>query len=151
MLVLGLCLLPLAIGFLCWLLFALAAYALPFYVAVSVGLAAAHLGLGFVPCVGGGLAAGIATLVIGQLAFATLPWPLRGGVAVAFALPAAIAGYHSAVGLAQITGFDAFSANILGCVGAVLVGSSALARLASSPAVSRDAERSVGRTVWVVL
>ena len=42
MLILGLILSVFAIGFFCWLLFTLAVYALPFFVAVTVGLAAYH-------------------------------------------------------------------------------------------------------------
>ncbi len=52
------------IGFLCWLLFTLAVYALPLFVGVTAGLWAHGSGAGIV----GGIAAG-ATAIIGQLIF----------------------------------------------------------------------------------
>ena len=63
------------IGFLCWLLFTLAVYALPFFAGVTAGLAAYHSGAGALGGIVVGFLAGAATLLLGQLAFATVRWP----------------------------------------------------------------------------
>ena len=49
---------PLGIGLFCWLIFALAVYALPFFVAVSIGMLAFHSGAGVVGALLVGIAAG---------------------------------------------------------------------------------------------
>ena len=58
MLALGLVLNTVGIGLFCWLIFALAVYALPFFVAVSVGMLAFHSGAGVVGALLVGIAAG---------------------------------------------------------------------------------------------
>ena len=50
MLALGLLLNVAGIGLFCWLIFTLAVYALPFFVAVSVGMMALHSGAGRTAC-----------------------------------------------------------------------------------------------------
>ena len=50
-----------------------------------------------------GAGAGIATLIAGQVAFAaTQSILIRAGLALLFVVPAAIAGYHATLGLADI-------------------------------------------------
>jgi hypothetical protein len=50
-----------------------------------------------------GIVVGALTLGLGQIAFALVkPIPLRAAIAAAFAVPAAIAGYHAVLGLSQI-------------------------------------------------
>src|ERR1700692_3875734 len=94
MLILGLILSVFAIGFFCWLLFTLAVYALPFFVAVTVGLAAYHHDAGLLGAFLTAILAGAATLAIGQLAFALVPsTAIRAVIALVFAAPAAVAGY----------------------------------------------------------
>lgn len=103
MLVLGIILGAFGIGFLCWLLFSLAVYALPFFAGMTTGLAAYHSGAGIVGALFVGFTAGAVTLVAGQAAFAVVKSPvLRGAIALVFATPAAIAGYHSTLGLTHI-------------------------------------------------
>ena len=58
------------IGFLCWLLFSLAVYALPFFAASAAGLWAYHSDAGAIGAIVVGILAGAATLVAGQFAFA---------------------------------------------------------------------------------
>ena len=55
------------IGFFCWLMFTLAVYALPFFAASRLGLAAYHSGAGVVGAAVVGFAAGAVTLVVGQI------------------------------------------------------------------------------------
>ena len=70
MLALGLVLNTVGIGLFCWLIFTLAVYALPFFVAINVGMLAFHSGAGVLGALLVGIAAGGMTLVIGQIAFA---------------------------------------------------------------------------------
>ena len=58
MIVIGLIVSAFGIGFLCWLLFTLAVYALPFFAGITVGLAAYHSGAGVVGALVVGFAAG---------------------------------------------------------------------------------------------
>jgi hypothetical protein len=53
----------------CWLLFTLATYALPFFAGLTAGLAAFHGGDGVLGALAVGAVAGIATLIVGQIAF----------------------------------------------------------------------------------
>lgn len=144
MIIIGVVLSFAGLGFFCWLLFTLAVYALPFFVGLTAGLAAFHGGSGVIGAlIVGGLAGG-ATLAIGQLAFATVRTPLiRAAIALLYAVPATIAGYHATLGLAHVglpsegwrQGFAVF--------GALLIGATAFMRMTvfSPP----SAERSVAK------
>lgn len=130
MIILGILLTFVMLGFLCWVLFQFAVFALPFFAAVTAGLAVLHGGGGFFGAIGLGLSAGILTLVIGQLVFTLVPSLLvRGAVAIIFMLPAGIAGYHAAHGLMTIGTSSEPWRIAVGIVGAVVVGISALTRL----------------------
>ena len=95
MLALGLVLNTVGLGLFCWLIFALAVYAVPFFVAVSIGMLTLNSGAGVIGALLVGIVAGGSTLVIGQTAFAmTRSTILRAGIGAIFAIPAAIAGYH---------------------------------------------------------
>ena len=88
MLALGLVLNTLGIGLFCWLIFALAVYALPFFVALSIGMTAFQSGAGVVGALLVGTAGGALTLVLGQIAFAvTRSLTLRAAIATVFAVP----------------------------------------------------------------
>jgi hypothetical protein len=96
MLVIGLILSIFGIGLFCWLIFTLAVYALPFFVGLTAGMAAFHGGAGAIGALLVGIVVGALTLGVGQIAFAVVrPLPLRAAIAAAFAIPAAIAGYHA--------------------------------------------------------
>ena len=92
MLIIGTILAFVALAYLCWLLFALAVYALPFFAGLSAGLAAYHSGSGPIGAIIVGAVTGAVTLLLGQVAFATARSPLiRTAVALFFAAPAALA------------------------------------------------------------
>ena len=130
MLVIGIILSVFGIGFFCWLLFMLAVYALPFFVGMTAGLAAFHSGAGVIGALLVGVLAGGATLAIGQIAFATARSPLiRSIIALVYAVPAAVAGYHATLGLAQIGVPSEAWRELFAIVGAVLVGGTAWARM----------------------
>jgi hypothetical protein len=91
------------IGFLCWLLFTLAIYATPFFVGVTAAFAAFNHGAGVIGALVVGLIASVVTLVASQAAFAVVKSPaVRGAIALLIAAPAAVAGFHATLGLAQI-------------------------------------------------
>ena len=82
MIVIGLFVSASGVGFLCWLIFTLAVYALPFFAGIMVGLAVYHSGAGVVGAPVVGFAAGAVTLVVGRFAFVVLKLPaLRGAIA----------------------------------------------------------------------
>jgi hypothetical protein len=128
--VIGLVLSAAGVGFFCWLLLTLAVYALPFFADLTAGLAAFHSGSGVIGALAVGALAGGATLAIGQIAFATVRTPLiRATIALLFAVPAAIAGYHATFGLAHIGIPSEAWREAFAIVGAVLVGGTAWARM----------------------
>jgi hypothetical protein len=87
MLVLGLLLNFAGIGLFCWLNFMLAAYALPFFVGLTVFMMAFHGGAGILGAPFVGIAAGGMTLAIGQTAFAmTHSVIIRAVIAALFAV-----------------------------------------------------------------
>ena len=103
MLIIGIILAFVGLAYLCWLLFALAVYALPFFAGLSAGLAAYHSGSGPIGAIIVGVVAGAVTVLLGQVAFAIVRSPLiRATVALLFAVPAALAGYHAVLGLAHL-------------------------------------------------
>ena len=103
MIIIGIVLALVGLVYLCWLLFALAAYALPLFAGVTAGLATHHSGSGPIGAVIVGVIASTITLIAGQIALTILRSPfIRAGIALLFAMPAAIAGYHAALGLAYI-------------------------------------------------
>ena len=131
MIIVGLGLSILGLGFFCWLIFTLAVYALPFFVSLTAGLAAFHSGSGVIGALVVGVLAGGATLAIGQIIFATVRMPLiRAAIALLYAVPAVIAGYHATLGLAGIGVPSAGWRQAFAIVGAILVGATAVARMA---------------------
>ena len=130
MLVIGLILSVFGIGLFCWLIFTLAVYALPFFIGLTAGMAAFHSGAGVIGALLIGIVAGALTLGIGQVAFAVVrPLALRAVIAAAFAVPAAIAGYHAVLGLSQIGVPSLIWREVFAWIGAILVGGTAWARM----------------------
>jgi hypothetical protein len=131
MIIIGIILGFVGLAYLCWLLFTLAVYALPLFAAVAAGLATYHSGSGPIGAIIVGAIAGSITLVAGQIAFATLRSPLtRAAIAFLFALPAAVAGYHAALGLAHIGVPAEDWRQAIAVAGAIIVAATAWARMA---------------------
>ena len=129
MLVIGLILSMFGIGLFCWLIFTLAVYALPFFIGLTAGIAAFHSGAGALGGCVSGIAAGALTFFLSQVAFATVRHSiLRVLIAAAFAIPAAIAGYHAVLGLSQIGIPSLIWREVFAWIGALLIGSTAWAR-----------------------
>jgi hypothetical protein len=118
------------LGFLCWLLFTLAIYALPCFAAMWIGLAAYHSGAGFIGAFVLALIAGLVIFALGQFAFATVRSPLlRFMVASVYAGPACIAGYQATLGLARIGTPSETWCQLFAVAGAIVVGATAWVRL----------------------
>jgi hypothetical protein len=132
-----------AVCFACWLLYTLATLALPVFAAVSVGMWSYNTGAGPFGSFVVGLAAGVLTLMLGQMSFALLRSPLaRLAIGLIFAIPAAVAGYHAVHG---ITGMGVESESwrqALGAVGALFIGGAAWLRIARGGAVVCRIEQS---------
>jgi hypothetical protein len=130
MLALGLLLNTVGLGVICWLMFTLAVYILPFFVALNAGFWAYHSGAGVLGTPFVAIAAGGMTLAIAQIAFAmTQSLFIRAVIAAVFALPATFAGYHVVLAMAQIGVPSLAWREVFACLGAVFVGGTAWTRL----------------------
>ena len=118
------------LGALLWLLLTLAVYALPAFAGLSIGLHAVEVGVGAPGAILLGLISSVATLVVGQVLVAVVRPPcLQAGIALAYAAPAAVAGYAALHGLSGI-GFEAeFIRTSFGILGALLIGATAWIRM----------------------
>jgi len=131
MLVLNIVLLLVTIGFLCWLVFTLAVYALPLIAGVKVGLWAYETGIGPVGGFLVGAAAAVSVAIVGQLLFAfARPLWVRVIVAGLFAGPAAVAGYAATLGIARLAIPSETWQMAVAIIGALAVGITALFRMA---------------------
>jgi hypothetical protein len=111
--------------------FALAVQALPVFVAFAAGLAAYRSGSGEIGAFLVELIAGALTLAAGQVAVAAFRSPvIRTAIALVFAVPAAMAGYHAALGLAQLGVPAELWQQVFALIGAIAVGATAWARMA---------------------
>ncbi len=139
MIILGILLSFAAIGFLCWLLFTLAVLALPFFVAASVGTWAYHSGAGVLGSLLVGLVAAALTLGLGQFGLAILrPIWAKLLLALAFVVPAVLAGYHATHGILQHTMPSPVWQQIFSVIGGVAVGCAAFVRLAGAADPKQD-------------
>jgi hypothetical protein len=130
MLALGLILSFFGIGLFCWLISALAVYALPFFVALTAGMAALHSGAGMLGALVTGIVVGALTVSVGQIALACARLTLlRVAIATAFAIPAAIASNHVVLGLSQIGVPSLFWQEAFAWAGAIVIGCTAWARM----------------------
>ena len=129
-----------AIVYSCGLLFALAVNALPFFVGVTAALAAYQNGSGAIGAIVVGLVAGVVTLATGQSVFVATRSPgMRAAIALLFAAPAVVAGYHATFGLAHIGASSQGWQETFAFIGALVVGGTARARMRRLPAP--DVER----------
>jgi len=100
----GLALIIVAVFLCCALLFRLSIYALPLFVAFLAGSATYRGDNGIVAALAAAAIAAIMLLAAAQFALAFAKSDLtRAAIGVAFAAPAAIAGYHAVHGIAAAT------------------------------------------------
>lgn len=130
----------LGLDLLIYFLFTLAVYALPFFVAVTVGMYVYSADVGLVAAFVSAFFAGAITLIAGQIAFATiLSVPIRLAIGAVYAAPAGIAGYHAIRGLSEIGGAGDTWTLVFAWIGAIVVGATAWARIASLAGPEEDA------------
>jgi hypothetical protein len=125
----------------------LAVHALPFFAGVTVGLAAYHSGSGpFAAIITGAIAGGI-ILALGQVTFTRLRSPvMRAALALLFVVPAAVAGYYAAHGLAQLVVPAEAWRDAIAIAGATIVAATAFTRMWLSPPPDAGANVAAGLT-----
>ena len=129
----------LGLGVICWILFNLAVYALPFFVAVTVGHYLYTSAVGLIGAVAGAFLAGALTLILGQIAFATIrSTPIRLALGVLYGLPAGIAGFQAIKGLSAMGGAGETWTLVFAGIGAVIIGVTAWARVAALAGPEQD-------------
>ena len=153
MLALGLLLNFAGIGLFCWLIFMLAAYALPFFVGLTVFMMALHGGAGILGAPLVGIAAGGMVLAVGQAASAmTRSLIIRAIIAALFAVPATLAGYQVVFAMSQLGVPSLVWREIFACLGAVFIGGTAWTRLTIFTEIRPlDSDRAVGSDPQPVL
>lgn len=136
-----------AIGGLCWLLFTLAVFALPFFAGVNAGTWAYQTGAGWFGAIIVGLVGAALTLGLGQFLLAIIrPLWIRLAIALAFVAPAALAGYHATHGIVKHTMPSDTWQIIFSVIGAVAVGITAFVRIAGMAAATGPSGRDLART-----
>jgi len=119
-----------AIGLLCWLLFTLAVFALPFFAGITAGIWAYGTGAGWLGAIVVGFVAAGLTFGIGQLLLATArPTWARLLIAAAFVAPAVIAGFHATHGIVKHAMPSETWQMLFSVIGAIAVGSAAFVRI----------------------
>ena len=130
MIVLGILLNIAGLGVICWAMFRLAAFALPFFVGVTAGFYALQIGAGPLGAIGAGIMLSAFALVLGQYVFATTrSATVRILVGTLFAIPAVVAGYQLALGLTDFGMVPAEWRRAFAVVGAIVIGGTAWARI----------------------
>jgi hypothetical protein len=105
------------------LLWRLAIYALPLWCGGSAAWWLYKAEAGLVASLAAGASAAMAILILGHWALGAAKSPsLRAGVGLAFAAPAAIAGFHAAHGIAAAFAVGEWSAAILSAITAAATG-----------------------------
>ena len=100
----GFALIIVAVFLCCALLFRLSIYALPLFVAFLAGSATCRSGSGIIAALAAAAITAIILLAVTQLALAFAKSDLtRAAIGIAFATPAAVAGYHAVHGIAAAT------------------------------------------------
>jgi hypothetical protein len=129
------------------LLFTLAIYAVPFFVGLTVGMWAFETGAGVIGAVLVGIVAGVVALFAAQLLFASVrSLVLRAVIALLFAAPAAIAGYHAVFGISVLLVPSEAWRHAFAAIGGFVVGVSAAVQLAAfAGAGAQPRQGNVGR------
>lgn len=129
------------------LLFTLAIYAVPFFVGLTVGMWAFETGAGVIGAVLVGVVAGVVALFAAQLLFASVrSLALRAVIALLFAAPAAVAGYHAMLGISALIVPSEAWRHVFAAIGGVAVGVSAAVQLAAfAGAGAQPRQATVGR------
>lgn len=135
MIIIGMLLSLAATSLFCWLLFTLAVYALPVLGGASAAILAYRIGAGFPVAFLFGLATARLTLGFGRVLLETARTRrARNLFALAFVLPATIAGYHAVHGIAKLTIPSPIWQVAFSIAGAAAIGAIALGRVTAAAA-----------------
>lgn len=115
---------------LCWLLFNLAVFALPFFAGIAVGTWAHATGAGIPGAIiVGAIAAALTFGLLQLLLVVARPAWIKLLVILVFVAPAAVAGYHATLGIVKLTMPSDTWQFAFAIVGSVAVGITAFMRL----------------------
>lgn len=118
----GFALIIVAVFLCCALLFRLSTYALPLFVAFLAGSATYRGDSGIVAALAAAAIAAVALLAAAQFALAFAKSDLtRAAIGIAFAAPAAIAGYHAVHGIATATMPNSVWRLVVSLIGAAVI------------------------------
>ncbi len=118
----GLALIIVAVFMICALLFRLSIYALPLFVAFLAGSVTYRSDSGIVAALAAAAIAAIVLLAAAQMALAFAKSDLtRAVIGIAFAAPAAVAGYHAVHGIAAATMPQSAWQPVLSLIGAAII------------------------------
>ena len=135
MIILGILVSIAAIGTMCWLLFNLAVFALPFLIGLNAGIWAYGTGAGWLGGIVVGLLVAGLTLAIGQgLLMLVRPIWARLLIALAFVAPAALAGFYATLGIVKHMMPSETWQFMFAVIGAIAVGVTAFLRVAGMAA-----------------
>lgn len=126
----GLALIIVAVFVICALLFRLSIYALPLFVAFIAGSAAYRSDSGILAALAVAAIASIALLAAVQLALGFAKSDLaRAAIGIAFAAPAAVAGYHAVHGIAAATMPQSAWQLVVSLIGAAVIATASWTQL----------------------
>ena len=135
MIILGILVSLAAIGTMCWLLFNLAVFALPFFAGLTLGTWAYGTGAGWLGATFIGLAGAGLVLALGQgLLMVIRPLWARFLIVLAFVAPAGVAGFHATLGITRLMMPSEAWQVAFSVLGAVAVGVTAFLRVAGMAA-----------------
>jgi hypothetical protein len=135
MIVLGFLVSIAAIGTMCWLLFNLTVFALPFFIGLNTGSWAYGTGAGWLGGIVVGLLAAGLTLAVGQgLLMLLRPLWARLLITLAFVAPAGMAGFYATLGIVKHMMPSETWQLIFSVIGAIAVGVTAFLRVAGMAA-----------------
>lgn len=129
----GLALIIVAVFMICALLFRLSIYALPLFVAFLTGSATYRSDSGIVAAFAAAAIAAIVLLASAQFALAFAKSDLtRAAIGIAFAAPAAVAGYHAVHGIAVATMPQSAWQPVISLIGAGIIATASWTQLSRS-------------------
>ncbi|WP_311031075.1 hypothetical protein [Mesorhizobium koreense] len=141
MIILGTLLNMVAIGFLCWLLFTLAVFTLPFFVGVTTGMWVFNSDAGWFGAILVGTLAAGPTFGIGQLLLGIVrPLWAKFMIALVFVAPAAVAGCHATHGIAKHLIPSGVWQTAFSIFGAAAVGVAAFIRIAGAASAGQPGQ-----------
>ncbi|MEM6898790.1 MAG: hypothetical protein AAF583_03320 [Pseudomonadota bacterium] len=122
----------LGLGLMVYVLFAVAVYALPFFVALTVGMHLYETDAGVITAIVVAMFAGAITRVVGQIVFAKVQSvPIRLAIGALFAAPAGVAGFSAIKGLSEIGGASEGWTMAFAIIGGIVTAGTAWVRVAS--------------------